>query len=153
MSNAAIQLMEAEAPVDNLPAPHDRPAADVVVYDGACAFCRHQMQRLHQWDTKDRLTFVSLHAAEVSSRWPDLNQDRLLEEICVVSHDGRRLFGAAAFQYLSTRLPRLWPLSVLMHIPFSMPLWRAAYRLFAKHRYRLSQKYPCPNDACDVRRK
>lgn len=153
MFDSSTEFMVSQAPVDVLPSPADRPTADVVVYDGNCGFCRYQMNRLSRWDTGGRLSYVSLHAAEVYTRWPDLDPDQLLQEICVITRDGRRLFGAAAFKYLSTRLPKLWPLAVLMHIPFSMPLWRALYRGFARRRYRLSEKYPCTDNACHLPRK
>jgi predicted DCC family thiol-disulfide oxidoreductase YuxK len=134
--------------VAGLPDPTSRPAADVVVYDGACGFCRHQMQRLNQWDSRNQLAYVSSQDASLPQRWPDLEQERLSREICVVTQDGQRHYGAAAFKYLSTQLPRLWPLAVLMHIPFSMPIWHWLYRAFAKRRYRVSQKYACADDAC-----
>jgi len=47
---------------------------------------------------------------------------------------------------LTTRLPRLYLLAPLMHIPFTMPLWRWGYRQVAKRRYALRGK---TTDACD----
>ena len=135
-----------------LPTPADRPGADVVIYDGQCKFCTGQVQRLARWDTGGRLAFLSLHDPQVAKDYPDLSYDRLMEEMALVDQQGRRHWGAAAFRYLTTRLPRLYLLAPLMHIPFSMPLWRWGYRQVAKRRYWLAGKTgdACDGDACRV---
>ena len=43
----------------------------------------------------------------------------MMEEMVVVDQQGNRYGGAAAFRYLTTRLPRLYVLAPLMHIPFT----------------------------------
>ena len=50
-----------------LPSPQDRPDADVVIYDGQCGICTAQINKLPWWDCQQRLSYVSLHDAEVSS--------------------------------------------------------------------------------------
>ena len=135
-----------------LPTPAERPDADVVIYDGHCKFCTGQVNRLARWDTRGRLAFLSLHDPQVAKDYPDLSYDRLMEEMALVDRQGRRHWGAAAFRYLTTRLPRLYLLAPLMHIPFSMPLWRWGYRQVAKRRYWLAGKTgeACEGDACRV---
>lgn len=135
-----------------LPTPSDRPGADVVIYDGHCKFCTGQVQRLARWDTNGRLAFLSLHDPQVAKDYPELSYDRLMEEMAVVDRQGRRHWGATAFRYLTTRLPRLYLLAPLMHIPFSMPLWRWGYRQVAKRRYWLAGKTgdACEGDTCRV---
>lgn len=133
-----------------LPTPSDRPGADVVIYDGHCKFCTGQVQRLARWDTNGRLAFLSLHDPQVAKDYPELSYDRLMEEMAVVDRQGRRHWGATAFRYLTTRLPRLYLLAPLMHIPFSLPLWRWGYRQVAKRRYWLAGKTgdACEGDTC-----
>ena len=135
-----------------LPTPTERPGADVVIYDGHCKFCTGQVNRLARWDTRGRLAFLSLHDPQVAKDYPDLSYDRLMEEMAVVDRHGRGHWGAGAFRYLTTRLPRLYLLAPLMHIPFSMPLWRWGYRQVAKRRYWLAGKtgQACEGDACRV---
>jgi predicted DCC family thiol-disulfide oxidoreductase YuxK len=87
-----------------------------------------------------------LHDPEVARRFPDLTYDQIMEEMYVVDTKGNRYGGAAAFRYLTTRLPKLYVLAPLMHIPFTMPLWRWGYRQVAKRRYRIAGK---TGDACD----
>jgi len=134
----------------SLPTPADRPSALVVIYDGDCRFCTGQVERLGRWDSGGRLAFLSLHDPEVASRYPDLSHEQLMEQMFVVDQAGRRYGGAAAFRFLTRRLPRLWPLAPVMHLPFSMPLWQWAYRQVARRRYRIAGRNSCENDACSV---
>jgi predicted DCC family thiol-disulfide oxidoreductase YuxK len=68
----------------------------------------------------------------------------------VITPEGRRYGGAAAFRYLTRRLPRLWILAPLLHLPFSLPLWQWAYRQVARRRYQLAKSEPCEGDVCKV---
>ena len=133
-----------------LPTPTDRPDAHTVIYDGKCGFCQYQMRRLDRWDKDGQLAYVSLYDPQVAKRWPDLSKDDLLRQICLVSKDGRRFHGADAFRYIASELRALWPISLAMRIPFSMPVWRFFYRQFAKQRYWLSERYACKDGSCDV---
>ncbi|HUE70050.1 MAG TPA: DUF393 domain-containing protein [Pirellulaceae bacterium] len=135
-----------------LPSPAERPEADIVIYDGDCRFCTGQVENLARWDSRGRLAFLSLHDQDVAKRFPDLTYDQLMEEIYVVDSKGNRYRGADAFRYLTTRLPRLYLLAPLMHLPFTLPLWRWGYRQVAKRRYRIAGKTGegCEDDACKV---
>ena len=134
-----------------LPTPEALPEADVVIYDGNCRFCQGQVERFARLDGRERLAFMSLHDEAVYERYPDLTHDQLMEEMVVVDGNGNRHAGAASIRYLSRRLPKLWPLAPLLHIPFSMPLWRGLYRQVAQRRYRISGKTTeCDEDACKV---
>ena len=136
----------------HLPTPAERPEADIVIYDGDCRFCTGQVENLARWDSRGRLAFLSLHDPEVAKRYPDLTYDRLMAEMVVVDQQGNRYGGAAAFRYLTTRLPRLYWLAPLMHIPFTLPLWQWGYRQVAKRRYKIAGKTgeACEGEACKV---
>jgi predicted DCC family thiol-disulfide oxidoreductase YuxK len=134
----------------DLPDPDSNPDADVVIFDGVCKFCRAQVGRLRRLDLRgDRLTFLSLHDPRVSERYPDLTHETLMEQMFVIDSSGRRHGGADAVRYLSRRLPAIWILAPLLHIPFSAGLWRWCYRQIAKRRYKLAGK-SCENDACRI---
>lgn len=135
---------------DNLPALAERPNADVVIYDGQCNFCRGQVARLNRWDRTGRLAFVSLHDPIVTQRYPDLSYEQMMEQMYLIDQNDRRHAGAAAFRYLSRKMPRLWLLAPLMHLPFSLPLWQWCYKQVAKRRYKLAGKQDCDGDACAV---
>lgn len=136
-----------------LPTPADRPGADVVLYDGRCNFCRARVRQLDWFDRAGRLSYLSLHDPEAAQCYPDVPHDRLLEEMCVVDPQGRRHWGAHAVRYLSRRLPRLWWLAPVMHLPGGMLLWRPLYKLIARNRYLIAGRAEdCDNGACAINR-
>jgi predicted DCC family thiol-disulfide oxidoreductase YuxK len=137
-----------------LPTPTDRPDADVVLYDGRCGFCRARVNQLQWLDGGGgRLAYLSLHDPEVAQRYPDVSPERLLEEMCVVDRRGRRHWGAGAVRYLSRRLPRLWWLAPLMHLPGVMLVARPVYGWVSRNRYLLGGKVEeCPDGACSIHR-
>jgi predicted DCC family thiol-disulfide oxidoreductase YuxK len=135
----------------SLPTLADRPAADVVIYDGHCRFCTRQVERLAAWDRRGRLAFLSLHDPAVARRYPDLTHDRLMEEMVVVDQQGGRHGGAAAFRYLTRRLPLLWLLAPLLHVPGSLPFWTWCYRQVARRRYLWGRNnVACDDETCRI---
>ena len=106
---------------------------------------------MHRFDGANRLAFLSLHDPEVARRWPDLEYDDLMEAMYVIDGSNRRYRGADAFRYLTRRLPKLWILAPALHLPGSLPFWRAAYRWVAQRRYRWGKVPQCDDDgACHV---
>ena len=135
--------------------PDDFRQTDVVIYDGHCGFCTAQVRRLQRWDTKKRLSFISLHDPRAGQRYPDLSKDLLMEQMYVVDQNGSRHGGAAAFKYLSRKLPRMYPLAPLLHLPLTMPMWQWFYREFARRRYWFgkSDAAQCEDGTCRIHRK
>ena len=131
--------------------PDERPGSDVVIFDGNCRFCQQQVKRLDRFDAGNRLSFLSLHDPRITNLCPDLSHDQLMQQMYVIDRSGKRHGGAAAVRYLSRRLPRLWWLAPLLHIPFSLPLWQWAYQKVAVRRYRLAAHGDgdC-TDACEI---
>lgn len=152
MSGVAVTAQPASADASPLPTPAERPQADIVIFDGHCRFCRAQVEQLARWDARGRrLAFLSLHDPEVAKRFPDLTYDQLMQEMYVVDRHGRRHAGAAALRYLSRRLPVLYIFAPLLHLPFTLPLWRWAYRQVAKRRYWFGRSAPvCEEEACRI---
>lgn len=135
----------------HLPTPAELTDAAVVIYDGHCKFCTQQVQKLARWDGKGRIAFISLHDPDVARRWPDLTHDMLMEQMHILDPQGNRYAGAAAFRFLSRKLPKLWLLAPLMHIPFSLPFWQFFYRQVAKRRYLMGKTADaCEDGACKV---
>ena len=85
-------------------------------------------------------------------RWPNLPHERLMQEIAVVTHSGHQFWGPAAIRYFTRRLPTLWWIMPLLHIPGSMLLWRHLYRWVARNRYRFSGTAECADAACALHR-
>ena len=136
-----------------LPTPVERPDADVVLYDGRCRFCRARVEQLRWLDAGGRLAYLSLHDPQVAERYPDVDGQRLLEEMCVVNRSGARRWGAEAVRYLSRRLPRLWWLAPLMHLPGIMLLARPVYAWVSRNRYLIAGRTEdCDDGACSIHR-
>lgn len=126
-----------------------RPAADTVLYDGNCRFCRGQIAILRRLDVRGVLRFVSLHDPETARDFPELGPEELARQMYVVDTRGGARGGAEAVRYLSRRLPLLWPLALPLHLPGSLPLWTALYRYVARHRYAIAGT--CENGTCRPR--
>jgi predicted DCC family thiol-disulfide oxidoreductase YuxK len=136
-----------------LPAPAERPNADVVIYDGDCGICSSQVKKLPWWDCQGKLSYLSLHDPEVARRWPDLSHERLMEEMVIIDRHGNRHWGPEAIRYLTGRLRRLWWAAPVLYFPGSMFLWRPLYRWIARNRYRFSGDKSCESGTCELHRK
>jgi predicted DCC family thiol-disulfide oxidoreductase YuxK len=124
------------------------PDHDTVLYDGRCRFCRSQIAVLRRLDLRGRLAFTSLHDPSVATSFPELTQDDLLAQMYVVSRTGQARGGAEAVRYLSRTLPLLWPAAVLLHVPGSLPLWKALYAFVARHRLKIAGS--CDDGSCKI---
>lgn len=135
-----------------LPSPAENPSGEIVIYDGHCKFCTAMVKNLARWDGSDRrLAFLSLHDPEVAKRFPEVTYDQLMKEMYLLDRRGKFHRGAEAFRYLTTRIPRLYLLAPLAHVPFTLPLWRWAYRQVARRRYLIMGKTAdCDGEACKV---
>jgi predicted DCC family thiol-disulfide oxidoreductase YuxK len=134
----------------NLPDPDTLNDADLVIYDGQCNFCSSSVASLRRLDCcGNRLSFISLHDPRVAERYDDLSHQQLMEQMYVVDRSDRRHGGAEAVRYLSRRLPLLWIVAPILHIPGSARLWQWLYRQVARRRYAIAGK-SCENDVCKI---
>jgi predicted DCC family thiol-disulfide oxidoreductase YuxK len=126
----------------------------VVLYDGQCAFCRKSVDLLRRLDWLGRLRFGDVRdpaQVPVVTRSGDraitgLDPSRLLEEMHVLTADGRRVHhGFGALRWLAWRLPLLWPVAPLLYVPGVLPLGQRLYLWVARNRFRL---VPCHGGVC-----
>ena len=125
-----------------------KPDRDTVIYDGCCRFCRSQVALLRRLSLGREPEFLSLHDPLVADRFPELSADDLLSQMYVIDPQGVARGGAEAVRYLSRRLPMLWPLAVLLHVPGSLPLWKRLYAFVARHRLWIAGS--CDDGACRI---
>jgi predicted DCC family thiol-disulfide oxidoreductase YuxK len=125
------------------------PERDTVLYDGRCRFCRSQVALLRKASLGRPIDFISLHDPIVAERFPELTHDDLMRQMYVIDPGGRARGGAEAVRYVSRRLPLLWPLALLLHIPGSLPVWKSLYGFVARHR--LSIAGSCDDGTCRIR--
>ncbi len=120
-----------------------------VLYDGQCPLCLKSVGVLKRLDWFHRLTYVN---ARERARLPlsdaPLDPDRLLQEMHVLTPDGRRLYhGFAALRWMAWRLPLLWPIAPLLYIPGVPSLGQRLYLWVARNRFRL---VPCHGGVCTL---
>lgn len=125
---------------------HIKPECDTVIYDGNCRFCRSQIALLRWIACGSAVRFVSLHDPAVADQFPEISAEQLHAEMYTVDRQGHARGGADAVRFLSRRLPLLWPLALVLHIPGSLPLWRSLYAFVARHRYRIAGS--CEHGGC-----
>lgn len=132
--------------------PADRPEADVVIYDGQCPLCTATVQQLAAWDRFHRLAFIPLQDPEVTRRWPFLNREHLMKQIHLISSPCRIYRGAEVLRVLTRRIPRLWPLAPLVHLPGSLPVWQWLYGVISRARYLLGRRKARDAETCSWHR-
>lgn len=125
-----------------------KPDRDTVLFDGQCRFCRRQITLLRWLDWWQRLRFISFHEPSVGENFPEIPPEQLQQQMFVVDRQGKARGGATAVRYLSRRLPSLWPVAALLHIPGSLPLWNAAYSFIAKRRLLIAGR--CDEGSCKI---
>ncbi len=118
-----------------------------LLYDGQCPFCLKSVAVLKRLDWLGRLRYLDTrNPANLPAREPPLDSDRLLEEMHLLTPDGKRVYhGFTAFRWLAWRLPLLWPIAPFLYIPGIPTLGQKAYLWVARNRYSL---VPCQGGMC-----
>ncbi len=162
MTNPAVlrlhyQYLRSPPVTDTLVAPVTAPAADVaadpapgrgiVLYDGQCPLCQRSIRLLKPLDWLGRVHFQD--ARDVGHLPPcdePLVPKRLLEEMHLVTPDRRQAFaGFRAFRWLAWRLPVLFPVAPLLHLPGVLWAGNRVYLWVAKNRFNL---VACADGVC-----
>ncbi len=120
--------------------------ARIVLYDGVCGFCNGSVRWLSAHDRGARLHYAPLQgetAAALRARHPEI--PTALETIAFVEEDRVSMQSAAVFRVLR-ELPAPWRWVAALSGLLPRALWDAAYRAFARRRYRWFGRL----DACPI---
>ena len=121
----------------------------IVLYDGACPLCQRGVRILRKLDWLGKLQFQD--ARDVAHLPPcdePLDPKRLLEEMHVVTPDGRRAYaGFRAFRWMAWRLPLTVLSAPLLYLPGVPWLGHRVYMWVARNRFKL---VPCQDGQCAV---
>lgn len=110
------------------------PERGLLLYDGECGFCTRSVRLLERFARKP---FTKRPASEVLSRLPDEVARTVAGQMLWLEPDGTVWGGSQAL--LRALRATGWPgLAFLLGNPLVRPLTRAAYRLVARLRHRLS---------------
>lgn len=114
-----------------------------VLFDAGCGFCSTWVPFWAPTLARLGLGVAPLQAPWVAERI-GMAPDSLLADIRLLFDDGSQLAGADVYRYVMRRIWWTVPLSLLASSPGMRQLFDWAYRVFARHRIRIS-------NACGVR--
>src|SRR5262249_11165179 len=95
------------------------PMTAQILYDGACPLCRKSVALLRRLDWGKRLVYRNARApAQIPAFDPPLRPERLLQEMHLLTPDGRKVYrGFAAFRWIAWQLPLFWLVLPLLYLP------------------------------------
>ncbi|MFI4916488.1 MAG: thiol-disulfide oxidoreductase DCC family protein [Phycisphaerales bacterium JB060] len=111
----------------------------IVLFDGDCGFCDRTVRLLDRLDTRDRLRFAPLDSQAAVYLFQKHDVPESIDSIVLVHADGsegRARVESDAAIGVARLLGFPWSLAVVLKI-IPRPIRDAAYRLIARHRYRL----------------
>jgi predicted DCC family thiol-disulfide oxidoreductase YuxK len=124
----------------------------ILLYDGQCGFCLESVKRLRILDVFGWVDPLNFHAQpDLAALHPALTPQRCRSEMILLEPDGRLSGGFHAFRQLSRRLPLLWPVAPLAHLPGAAWVGTRLYRWVAAH-CDLWHRHPtCTSNRCAMR--
>ncbi|WP_164707871.1 thiol-disulfide oxidoreductase DCC family protein [Paraburkholderia phosphatilytica] len=106
-------------------------------FDGACPFCVAEITRLRSWDEQGRIRFVDIAVPEFEAP-PGVDLAALNREMHGRTAEGAWLTGIDCIVAAYDTVGRGWLVAPL-RVRAMRPLFRRGYRLFARHRQRISR--------------
>jgi predicted DCC family thiol-disulfide oxidoreductase YuxK len=104
-----------------------------ILYDGACRSCTASAKRFDRIFRRRDFLFLPLQTNWIMDRL-DLDPDAPLEEMRVLTADGRDIGGADAVIFLARQIWWAWPFAALAQSPPIHKLLDRGYRWIAAHR-------------------
>lgn len=134
-------------------APFVRHPELTLYFDGECALCATEMQRLARWDHAGRLGFIDISQADFSPDVLGVDVAALSSQLHSMTADGRILVGIDSMLSAYTLAGCGWMVWPLRIKPLR-PLLSDLYRRIARNRYRISTLLgyrsvpPCADGVC-----
>ncbi|MBI3330934.1 MAG: DUF393 domain-containing protein [Candidatus Omnitrophica bacterium] len=135
--------------IERRQAAHAAHGRAVLLYDGRCGFCLESVRRLRVLDLFGWVDPLDFHAQPDLSRLaPALTPERCRSEMVLLEPNGRLSGGFEAFARMTRRLPLLWGLAPLVHLPGANWVGTRLYRWVAAHRYLFHRNPSCAANQC-----
>ena len=115
-----------------------------ILYDGACRSCTASTRRFDRIFRRRGFLFLPLQTAWVMKRL-GLDPSDPLEEMHVLTEDGRDIAGADAVIFLARQIRWVWPVVALVRLPRIKGLLDWGYPWVAAHR-------GCDHIGCDLKK-
>lgn len=109
-----------------------------ILFDGTCGFCARWVPFWGPWLRRQGYGFRPLQDPWVRGQ-TDLDEAALLTDLRLLRADGALVSGAEVYREVLDASPWTRPLAFLTRLPGLRRLFEGGYRLFARHRYRVSQ--------------
>ena len=109
-----------------------------VLYDGQCGFCSGWVEFWRPTLERRGFGVAPLQASWVRER-SGMAEERLLDDLRLLTRDGRLVEGADVYRFVMRRIWWAYPLYLLSIAPVLRTVFSRAYRTFAANRYRVSR--------------
>lgn len=109
-----------------------------ILYDHSCGFCARWVPFLGPWLQRQGYGFRPLQDLWVAQK-TGLQIEDLLRDIRLITLDGHVFCGADVYRQVLTSSLWTQPLALLTRTPLLRQAFDGGYRLFARHRYRVSK--------------
>src|SRR5438874_13101189 len=114
-----------------------------ILYDGDCRSCTASARRFDRTFRRRGFLFLPLQTNWVMKRL-DLEPGAPLEEMRVLTSDGRDIGGADVVIFLARQIWWAWPFAALARLPGTHKLFDRGYRWIAAHR-------GCDHITCEIK--
>ncbi|MFZ5830461.1 MAG: thiol-disulfide oxidoreductase DCC family protein [Planctomycetota bacterium] len=121
-----------------------------LLYDGACPFCRREVDWMRSRNRDLRLRFEDISSPSFSPEKYGLSHEQVNRSIHAVRDDGTVIRGVDVFVEVYRLLGLGWMVAPLT-LPVVRPVADAGYRVFARYRVMLGKLFgrdSCSSDAC-----
>jgi predicted DCC family thiol-disulfide oxidoreductase YuxK len=125
----------------------DTAATSVIVYDGACAFCRQAIDAIRHRDREKQFLYFARQTPGLDEKHPELAIGNFNTGMRLIEPDGTMYIGADAVYVISSRLPYFRWFAWTYQLPLINSVARRIYSWIAANRLKLSGY--C-NDSCEI---
>lgn len=108
-----------------------------IFYDSSCPLCVAEMNKLKRWDRNRAINFISLHDDDLLQVYPELDIAEAMTILQGRLSNGKYIEGLDVTHKAWSLVGKGFYTSVLRW-PLLKHFFDICYRIFAKHRYRLS---------------
>jgi predicted DCC family thiol-disulfide oxidoreductase YuxK len=112
----------------------------VLLYDHNCPLCRKLAEFVERLDKEALIEIVDHEDEGVRERFPDLNLDRVRQQLTVCDQMNRAWHGVEAIRRITDLLPGLRRFSWIYRLPGVTPAVGGLYRSINRQRKRLCLK-------------
>ena len=125
----------------------DTAVTSVIVYDGACAFCRKAIEGIRKRDRKRQFRYLPRQTPGLDEKYPELALANFDTGMRLIQPDGTVHIGADAIYVISSKLPFFRWFAWTYQVPLIKAVTRGIYSWVATNRLKLSRY--C-NSHCEI---